>query len=424
VKNNCQKLIVVVLFVNKLIRANAMTTKEELMQFVEEWALDVECVLSSGIGLFEQEEKRFLKQLSVCTELYANGAWDLAKMNTVDLGYFCIDVLKLQNLVENHLGGSAAYEWKHSQLIKNIVIKSLGYALVEHGEDYGDSYAEVGSEYFDEAFAAISGMKLTSYLAATKLLPEQFEFFSRIEFAKSRRGYSPVTFFHSTHSIEDYAYTSSMSTETLGLELISRARYREREMVLKNAFGASTFDELCCSLVDPANATTVSHVLSLNMPMFISTLEKAIKKDQDLKIKQLFKGVSEIPPKIRNIDLVNDQSIIDSNEFISLVAKSADIHESFRGNKKLIVYTLESGIDIGIEQAAKKVRIWIAKRFISSELECFIKHVYPATIKDNDKYGRHSGLRLYDQLAWNEVAKLCISTLGEAKQILSILNEN
>jgi len=91
-------------------------------------------------------------------------------------------------------------------------------------------------------------------------------------------------------------------------------------------------------------------------------------------------------------------------------------------NKKLICMKLNSGQEIGVDiSTSKSVTFWLNATNKDSFLEPFIKAEYGFISEKNSKYGRHSALRKYSQLAYEPVIKLSVKTVGDAQKILSHL---
>ncbi|WOT05387.1 hypothetical protein [Shewanella youngdeokensis] len=399
-----------------------MRNKKDNHDKLTKWVNEVLDITYGRLGGLADNGAKLMELLIGCEELYTTNRMDKAITHPVELGYSCSDLLKLQTMLESQLSNSQNYDWDSSGYIRKILMTSLGHALIEFGGDY--DYSEFASEYEDEALATACGMKLSSYLIGLKSSTDNSDVLleTKINFAKTRRGYTAIEYYHSAHCVDDYVLSPSPNLEFLQNELNSRAEYRKRKLPLQQIFNTTNENDFSLALTAPENATTVANILSLHPQSFLMSLEETQINEVKSKIRDRFRQVANIPPATFNVEIEKPEAKIDTVGFINLVSTHGYPHEAYKGNKKLITYTLESGVEIGIEQAAKKVTFWIAQQYITEQVAPFIKNIYSKVSKESETYGRHSGLRMYGQLAWDEVAKLSISNIGEAKKVLGELN--
>jgi hypothetical protein len=105
-----------------------------------------------------------------------------------------------------------------------------------------------------------------------------------------------------------------------------------------------------------------------------------------------------------------------------LVKTVGSVHPLYTINKKLVGMKLNTGQELEVDiSTSKSLTFWLNATNKDSVLKPFIKAEYGLISENTSKYGRHSALRKYSQLAYEPVIKLSLKTVGDAQKILNHL---
>jgi len=409
-----------------------------LQEHAEEFCDRAELLLTSlGLGLDLYSDSKVEYYVGICCELRETGRLDISKCHTMDLFHFTNAMIQLAKAIEADptLGW---YEWESNGDVSgllDLMYLGLGYALIyEQDSSVMLNNTDSMPSDFTRAMASVARMKVSSFRSAISLAGialssidncENYE--KVISFVKSRRGFKPLEI-HDGEALQDnykfiYSDKYAHSNKFLARTLISRAKWRKiKSEQLYGLFDVSTNTELASAIVLPENATTVAKLLSLDVKAYISYLQCIELEEETVAIAKKYTELSKIPSRVVASDTKNCMEKITSEEFIELVANIGCIHPSYGSNKKMMGMILNNGKEIGVDiSVSKSVTCWLNAVNKDSILEPYIKAEYDQVSEDDSKYGRHSGLRIYKQLAFESVIKLSIKTIDDAKKILKHL---
>lgn len=411
---------------------------QNLQKHVDEFCERIELLLSPlGLNLELYSESKVERYLGICCELRDTGRLDSTRFHTMDLFHFTNSMIQLAKAIEADptLGW---YEWESNGDVSGLLelmYLGLGYALIyENDADMLENNGDSMASDFTRAMASVARMKVSSFRSAISSagigLPsiEDDENYDKvIYFVKSRRGFKPLEIYDGEALQENYKliYSDDLvhSNVFLARTLISRAKWRKiKTDQLHGLFDVSNNDELARVIVLPENATTVAKLLSLDVKAYLSYLQRIELEMEKTAISEKYMKLSKIPSRVVASDIKNDAEKITLEEFIELAMDVGCIHPSYGSNKKMMGMLLNNGKEIGIDiSVSKSVTFWLNATNKDSILDPYIKAEYAQVSDDDSRYGRHSGLRIYKQLAFESVLKLSIRTVGDAKKILKHL---
>lgn len=391
-------------------------------------------LLLSPLGLSYKNslysESKVERYLGICCELRDTGKMDSSKFHTMDLFHFTNSMIQLAKAIELDpcIGW---HEWESNGDVSgllDLMYLGLGYALI-----YENDSSSITSD-FTRAMASVARMKLSSFRSAISSTDIPLSSMERdehdeklISFVKSRRGFKALEIYDGESLQDNYKFVYSdelaHSNKFLANTLISRAKCRKIKIErLYELFDVSCNEELVLKIVLPENATTVAKLLSLDVKAYLSYLQRIELEMVKTTLTEKYKELSKTQSRVMVSDTKKDLEKITLEEFIELVTDIGSVHPSYGSNKKLMGMLLNNEKEIGVDiTVSKSINFWINATHKDPILEPFIKAEYDRVSDDDSKYGRHSGLRIYEQLAYEPVLKLSIQTVGEAKKILKQL---
>ncbi|WP_299021922.1 hypothetical protein [uncultured Photobacterium sp.] len=357
----------------------------------------------------------------VCEELRDTGRLDVSRCSTVDLFHFTNSMIQLMKAFEQDpcLGWGEISEDNEASGLIEVMYIGLGYALI-----YEEDASAFDTDYV-RALAAVARMKYSSFkstISASALNEDDLK-----AFVQTRRGFLPLVMYNSEALQDNYKLIyygeHSHTLRIVAKTLLNRAEWRKVERSrLCDILGVESEEELTKVIVSPENCATVAQVLSLDLDSFVGLLQSIELEYEKAAIINKYKQASELPSKITAAEIKNDEDRITPTEFIELTKSIGRVHPNYKANKKLMGMLLQNGTEIGVEiSTTKTVNIWLNASRKAIALEPFIKAEYEQTSADESNYGRHSALRIYNQLSREPVIKLTLKSVGDAKLVINHL---
>lgn len=418
---------------------------QNLKKHISEFCERIEELLSPlGIQYKESllSESKIEYYSNICCELRDTGGLDSSKFHTMDLFHFTNSMIQIAKAIELDptLGW---YEWEpngDSSGLLELMYIGLGYALIYENDSsvlndspitsstLSDSLGSLSSDQM-RAMAAVARMKHSSFKSAVSsagILQSSVYDNDLISFVKSRRGFKPLNIYDGEALQEDFKFYYSEhianSYKFLANTLINRAKWRKIDRtLLSHILRVDADKELESEIVLLENATTVSELLSLNLEAYLHYLQKLEFETLKETIATKYSEARKVSSKVNISDIKNNDERVTPTDFIEMAKSIGRTHPSYASNKKLMGILLNSGIEVGVELTVKTVTLWLNASNKNSITEQYIKAEYDAVSDTSDKYGRHSALRIYEQLRHAPVIKLSIMSVGDAKKVLKSL---
>jgi hypothetical protein len=412
---------------------------DNLKEHAEEFCERIEFLLCP-LGMNNQgsifSESKVEYYLNICCKLRDTGKLDSSQCHTMDLFHFTNSMIQLAKAIEFDpcLGW---YEWKSNGDVSGLLellYLGLGYALIyEDDASEFDNSSDFLHSDSTTAMAAVARMKVSSFRSAisasnitlSSIKTDQSDD-EVIAFVKSRRGFKPLDIYDGDATQDNYKIEylgNNVTAKFLARTLIGRAKGRNiTTEQLCYSVGLCSKNELAKKIVLPENATSIAKLLSLDIHAYMFCLEQIELEREKVIIAKKYKQLLDIPPNIVVSDIKSDSDLITPDEFIELVKTVGSIHPLYTINKKLVGMKLNTGQELGVDiSTSKSLTFWLNAINKDSVLEPFIKAEYAFISEQTSKYGRHSALRKYSQLAYEPVIKLSLKTVGDARKILNHL---
>ena len=418
---------------------------QDLKKHINEFCERIETLLNP-LGIRYKEslfcESKIEYYSNICCELRDTGGLDSSKFHTMDLFHFTNSMIQMAKAIELDptLGW---YEWEpngDSSGLLELMYLGLGYALIYEDDSsvlndslvtystLSDSLGSLSTDHM-RAMAAVARMKHSSFKSAVSLAGIQLSSVDDndlISFVKSRRGFKPLNIYDGEAIQDDFKFYYSEhiahSYRFLANTLINRAKWRKIDRTLLcHILRVDADKKLEDEIILLENATTVSELLSLNLEAYLHYLQKLEFETLKEAIAIKYSEARKVSSKVDISDIKSDDERITPTDFIEMVKSIGHIHPSYGSNKELMGVLLNSGIEIGIELTVKTVTLWLNASNKNLITEQYIKAEYDAVSDTSEKYGRHSALRIYDQLGYAPAIKLSIMSVGEAKKVLNSL---